>query len=96
MVHTGDTFMMQYNMAICICRILIRRVEVKNHWVKMKHMMFSYFVAQCGGVSKARPFQICVQSDTYTKKSTKMQTLGAKRVSCSIAVCWAVRHRRSQ
>ena len=28
-------------------------------------------------------------------KSTKVQTLGAKRASCSIAVCWAVHHRLS-
>ena len=33
---------------------------------------------------------------TDVMKSTKVQTLGAKRASCSIAVCWAVRHRRSQ
>ena len=25
-------------------------------------------------------------------KNTKVQTLGAKRASCSIAVCWAARH----
>ena len=29
-------------------------------------------------------------------KSTKMQTLGGKLASCSIAVCWAVHHRQSQ
>ena len=32
----------------------------------------------------------------HIMKSTKVQTLGAKHASCSIAVCWAMRHRQSQ